>query len=309
MDPAIIGAIIGGAAAIAAAIITVVIPLLRKKDKTKDEPKKSFHRICGHIRLTVEKLKIPWDDVGVITHKCLVDHVRKALPLKDGIDGQRRIMYYSACRGLNDFRDLKLVALIGVQQPKEEDIARTAISLFLIDADPRDLKGKAEKVFRRLRSREGQAYEVETFDHDDRRLRIAWGMTVTAELMQATGRARFLEDRDWEQLVLVFSSEPFGPVTRAMTMAEHRKLLGLEDDVNGERTVRDRIVDAMRSLRNVGFTYADLSEATELAEATLKNTDRYRDIVEEWRVLLGLRFRRGGRGGPGRFECEPGVSV
>jgi len=273
-------------------------PMRTLWDAGSQKPAKTFDSICFEIREVVKAKNISWNEVGLITLKALKPFLAAAFPEVD----EKKLLHYGGLRGVNTLTDCGFVALIGSMHLPDEELAWVAATLYSVDVTPTAMLKKTGRRSVAVKSQEGE-YDVYGRDFGDARLNLAAQLTITAEMVQAIGRARPYELRKTRQTVLIYSNMPLPmPVSRASTRADYLESLNI---VFQPKRLPERILEAMTLLKNVGeFGYKELSQKMDVAETTLKQKTEYQDAIKTARNVLEIDFIRGGYGKVGIFRSN-----
>lgn len=262
------------------------------------KPTRTFEGICDHVDAILRRHGASFADVGFVTLKKLLPALRDRFP---GVPAGH-LLHYGDLRGRNDVKDCRLVFVIGCQPPELTEVARTAVRAFGLDCDPGTLVGdlESQRKFSRLDAAggDGPAHEVRHFEFDNKYMKLAWELCVTAEVIQAVGRARVYEQRPWLQRVFVFTNVPTGlPATRVLTRREHLRELG---EVPRSRT--ERVAGVMETLarERAEFGYEEIAAMLGVKESSLRAV-RYQQAIKRAMEELGLAFEQRGDGRPGVF--------
>ena len=143
-----------------------------------------------------------------------------------------------------------------------------------------------------IRAESGDGYEIQVRKLGDERLEAAHRLTVVSELVQAIGRARPYENRNWKQTVLVYCNQPLPMlVSRAMKRDQFLAEPGIPS--SRKEPIKERVLTAMRKLMQVGaFTKGMLSTELGIAESSL-NASFYMKAIDSSAAELGLELRIG----------------
>jgi len=247
----------------------------------------SLKRIVDNLDRIRQGRKLAWQDVGIVSLLKAVQPIRTLLPELPA----ENLLHYAALRGLNTLKDAKLVAVIGCQPCQPRDLAVQVATLFNLDEDIDALLAQAGYAKEYADTLDG-SFAVQQPKFKDKRFETCWQMTVTAEVVQAIGRARPFEARTDKQLVLVFCNLALPMPTEPWTMDDYLEAQGLKPEASD---LEARLENAVKKLLDAkaDFGLDSLCQELGIEKASWLGHGEYRLAMKQAEQRLGLSRKAG----------------
>lgn len=200
-----------------------------------------------------------WNDFGIISTQAVEQYLleQRGIP-------EERLMHFNLLRGLNDFRNVQDLVIIGYQGINHKDMAHDARILFDQDWDDeeKEIELKTQKAWRPIESEGSRQCQVKFLSPKDPHIRSFHNLCVLGEVEQAVGRARLFTPSNKKDRRIVL-------ITNAPTSIRVNELVTLDLRENPIKEAAQRLLQEHGEF-TVKKIHEEVQKETPINEKTLR---------------------------------------